>query len=107
MTGNEEKEGLRKLPVEILCGAGDADRCSQSIVVTIGDLFRDDIDTKLVLFNVGHGEQDSTMPQERRQFLEHGNESSGLELGLRLKAASLGEGCTICGIEVCRGRESP
>jgi hypothetical protein len=66
VAGDEMEQGLGKLFVEIFNRAGDTDRRRQSVVLTIGDLLRDDVHAKLVVFDVAHGEQDTTMPQERR-----------------------------------------
>jgi hypothetical protein len=78
------EQRLGKFLVEILDGAGDADRCGQSVVLTIGDFLWNNIHAESVVFDVAHGEQDSAMPQKRRKFFEHGNESSGMEMELRI-----------------------
>ena len=52
------------------------DRSRKSIVVGFRDLLRNDVDAEVALFNMGHGEEDGTMPQGRRKFFDHGNESS-------------------------------
>ena len=44
---NEVEQGLRQISVEILDGASQADRSGQSVVFSVGDLFRDDIDAEL------------------------------------------------------------
>jgi hypothetical protein len=78
------EQSLGKLAVEILDGAGDANRRRQSIVLTVGDSLWNNVHAEPVLFDVAYGEQDSAMPHKRRQFFEHGNESSGMEMELRI-----------------------
>src|SRR5215469_5841996 len=82
VAGNEMEQGLGKLSVEILHGAGDADWCRQSIVVTVGDLFRDDVDPELVVYDLGHGGQDCAMQNKRRKLSEHGTVPWGMKFGI-------------------------
>jgi hypothetical protein len=75
---------LRELSVEIFDRAGDANRRRQSNVLTVGDFLWNNVHSEPVVFDVAHGEQDPVMLQKRCKFFEHGNGSSGMEMGLRI-----------------------
>jgi hypothetical protein len=84
------EQSLGKLRIGIFGGAGGAHRSGKCIVVNVAELIRNDVHTKLLLFNVGHRKLDSDA-QERRKFLEHGGESSRMKAVLNQGALEVGE----------------
>jgi hypothetical protein len=67
-------QGLVKLFVEILNRTGDADRCGQSVILTVGGFLGDDVHAELVVIDVGEVEHDGAMPHERRKFFGRGRD---------------------------------
>src|ERR1700739_236358 len=62
VAGDEVEQRLGEFFVELLDGAGHADRSRQSVVFTIGGLLWNNVHSKPVVIDVAYGEQNSTMP---------------------------------------------
>jgi len=73
MGGDEVDDRRWQIPVKLFCGAGELEGRGQRGVLTILQLLRDDVDTDLVVFEAGYGQQDCALPQVGGKLLEHGS----------------------------------
>ncbi len=60
-------------PVKLFGGAGEFEGRSQCGVLSLFQLLRDDVDTDLIVFEVGYGQQNCALPQVGGKLLEHGS----------------------------------
>ena len=78
MSGHEIDDGRWQVPVKLFGGAGELEGRGQRSVLTILQLLRDDIDTDLVVFEAGYGQQDCALPQVGGKLLNMGLSGGGL-----------------------------
>ena len=71
MKGDVIDDGSWQVPVKLFGGAGELEGRGQRGILTFLQPRRNDVDTDLIVFVTGYGQQGCTLPQEGDQFLEH------------------------------------